>query len=190
MRLLLALCGLLLLTGCAAPPAAAPPAEPAAAPTRPAVADPSTVRIPALAIDTTLTPLGTDPDGRPAVPPIDQPGTAAWSTWTPRPGEPGAATLIGHVSGTDGTRGPPVDGVFHNLTELAPGDGIAVTDQNGTLRWFEVTKLEQFPKTLLPVEAIWGDVTGPELRLITCGGAYDPTGRRFLDQTVVYADAR
>lgn len=183
MRILLALCGLLLLAGCSAPTA---PPETAAA----RMPGPAQVEIPAIGVNTPLTALGTDESGKPAVPPVDQPEVAAWSTWTPKPGSPGAATLIGHVSGIDGPGGPRVDGVFHDIPTLTPGDPITVTDTDGARHEFVVTKVEQYPKTLLPVEAIWGDVPGPELRLITCGGIYDPDNRRFLGQDVVYAVAR
>ena len=79
--------------------------------------------------------------------------------------------------------------MFHDIPDLQAGSEVIVTDTAGIEHMFTVTKVEQFPKDRLPVEAIWGDVAGPELRLITCGGAYDPANRRYLNQDVVYAEA-
>ena len=48
-------------------------------------------------------------------------------------------------------------------------------------------KVEQVAKERFPTDAVYGDTPGPELRLITCGGTYDRTGRSYLDNIIVYA---
>ncbi len=36
-------------------------------------------------------------------------------------------------------------------------------------------------------DAVYGDAPGSQLRLITCGGDFDDTNRRYLDNIIVYA---
>ena len=47
-------------------------------------------------------------------------------------------------------------------------------------------------KDAFPTQAVYGPTPGPELRLITCGGEFDHSARRYLSNVVVsavYADA-
>jgi hypothetical protein len=37
--------------------------------------------------------------------------------------------------------------------------------------------------------AVYGPAAGPQLRLITCGGPFDPAIRSYLSNVVVYAAA-
>ena len=48
-------------------------------------------------------------------------------------------------------------------------------------------RVEQYPKDRFPTRAVYGDVAGPELRLITCGGELDRAARSYRDNIVVYA---
>lgn len=79
-------------------------------------------------------------------------------------------------------------GVFFNLRELSPGDGIAVTRQDGSTAQFEVTHVEQFDKDAFPTQAVYGDLDHAGLRLITCGGSFDPQMRSYQDNLVVFAE--
>lgn len=173
------------LVGCDVAPAPAPAPNPALAAV--GSVDPVKVTIPALAVSSQLLHLGVDDRRRPMVPPVDQPDVAAWSTWSPRPGDTGPATIIGHVSGTAGAGGPHVPGVFSQLGDLQPGDEVLVWRGDDARLRFRVTRTEHYPKTDLP-DRVWAATDGPELRLVTCSGRYDPAGRRFLDQTIVYAE--
>lgn len=94
------------------------------------------------------------------------------------PGEPGAAVLLGHV---DSARDGPA--VFYRLGELRPGDRIA---DGGTVT-FVVASVARYPKPEFPADRVYGAVAYAGLRLVTCGGAFDPARRGYRDNIVVYA---
>jgi hypothetical protein len=164
------------------PPSAAPvaQAQPAAALGR---SEPVRLQIPAIAVDTPLLDLGLRDDGRVEVPPLDSP-EAGWYRYSPTPGERGPSVLLGHV---DSARTGP--GIFYNVTALAPGDPIEVTRADGSTVGFVVDRIGRYAKDAFPTADVYGDVPGPELRLITCGGAFDERSGHYEDNVVVYAVA-
>ena len=93
----------------------------------------------------------------------------------------GPAVVTGHV---DSTAGPAV---FFRLRQAAIGDLVTVTRADGSTVRFTVTRVERYPKTAFPSAEVYAPTPGPELRLITCGGAFDRTARSYLDDVVVYA---
>lgn len=148
---------------------------------------PTDLRVPAapVAVEargvTLLAPLvavGKTPDGGLAVPDY---GTAGWYQHSVVPGFPGAAVLAGHV---DSTTGPDV---FYALGQLREGDEVLVHHADGTASRFVVHGHEVVDKDELPVERIFDDPDRPELRLITCGGAFDRGARSYEDNVIVYA---
>ena len=157
--------------------ATAPPAAPVP------VALPSAVSIPAIGVQSELITLGLNPDGTLAVP---QPGPdydkAAWFDGSPRPGEPGPAVIEGHVDSA--ANGPSV---FYRLGELAVGDRVDVTRDDGTVVTFVVYDVRVVPKDAFPTADVYGNTDGPELRLITCGGPFDSAARSYEDNVVVFA---
>ena len=52
---------------------------------------------------------------------------------------------------------------------------------------FTVTAVDHYPKAVFPTGAVYGPTPDAELRLITCGGAYDPVRRSYLENVVVSA---
>jgi hypothetical protein len=44
-------------------------------------------------------------------------------------------------------------------------------------------------KARFPTRTVYGPVAGPQLRLITCGGTFDPAIGSYLSNVVVYAVA-
>jgi Sortase domain len=161
-------------------------AAPAATPQQIAAADraltlpPTAVRIPAIGVESSLIPVGLRPDGTLDVPDVHRPEQAAWFTGAPTPGEPGPAVIVGHVNGD----GRP--GVFADLAKLGKGDRIEV-DRADTAAVFEVTAVEQHPKSSFPTARVYRDTTAAELRLITCGGAFDPAARSYESNVIVWA---
>ena len=109
---------------------------------------------------------------------FDQTG---WYDQTRRPGEIGPAVVAGHI---DSRSGPAV---FARLDELAPGDEIVVTGEDGRQERFVVDRAGQYPKGDLPREVFGFDRPVPELRLITCGGSFDRSTGHYRDNYVVYA---
>lgn len=146
-----------------------------------AIEPPQELAIPAIGVHTSLIELGLNADRTVEVP--EDAGIAGWYTGGPKPGETGPAALIGHV---DSRSGP---GVFYRLPELSVGDEVLVRDRGGTVVRFVVEDIEQYPKDAFPTERVYGDTEGPELRLITCGGAFDPAERSYRDNIVVFARA-
>jgi sortase (surface protein transpeptidase) len=142
---------------------------------------PTTVRIPALGVESELLTLGLQDDGTMAVPQGADVDRAAWFDGSPRPGATGPAVIEGHV---DSENGPSV---FHDLALLAPGDEVAVDRADGSTVTFVVAEVEQFPKDEFPTLAVYGNTDGPELRLITCGGSVDAATGHYTDNTVVSA---
>ena len=145
------------------------------------VAEPSRLRIPAIDVDTDLQVLGRAPDRTIEVP--ADPGAAGWWAGGPRPGAPGPAVLVGHV---DSRTGPAV---FFRLRELAAGDEVFVDRADGTTARFIATSLDRYEKTLFPSDLIYYPTLEPQLRLVTCGGPFDPSTGHYRDNVVVFADA-
>lgn len=165
----------------ATPPESAPgPPSATIDPATMVAAAPVRLQVPSIGVDSELMGLGLQADGTLEVPPSGFP--AGWYTGAPTPGELGPAIIAGHVDWD----GQP--GVFFDLRDLALGDDIAVTRQDGSTARFRVARVEQFDKDAFPTEAVYGDLDHAGLRLITCGGAFDPTMRSYDDNLVVFAE--
>ncbi|MEU6945263.1 class F sortase [Streptomyces sp. NPDC046316] len=163
-------------------PAAEPdPAHPTRATGTKAV--PTRVSIPSLGIDSELMRLGLAQDGTVEVPPADKGMTAGWYTGNPRPGEPGAAVIIGHNDTRFGRA------VFHDLKRIRKGATVDVRDSRGGIVRFTVTGTETVDKDAFPTRRVYGPTKERALRLITCDGAFDAAGHP-VDNLIVYAVAR
>lgn len=189
-RVLAVLALLLALTGCATPATLTPTgsAPTAQADTAGVVAAPVAVSIPAIGAHSTLIPLGLNPDGSLAVPPVTEPGQASWymqGNYGVVPGAPGPALISGHVSGRQD--GAPVPGVFARLHELGPGDEVIVDRDGADPLVFRVTVVETYDKDAFPWDRVAADTATPQLRLITCGGLLGeaPDGSRSYQSNVV-----
>ncbi len=156
-------------------PIAAPPQPPGPRP----VARPVALTIPVIGVRTPLVSLGLDAAGALQVPPT--PSVAGWYDGGPRPGAIGPAVIVGHI---DSYQGP---GVFFRLSQLRPGDRVYVRRADGTLAVFRVTSVRMYPKDRFPTQAVYGPTPDAELRLITCGGAFDPVTRSYLSNVIVDA---
>jgi sortase (surface protein transpeptidase) len=143
------------------------------------VSPPVTLTIPSIGVQTSLIRLGLAADGTLQVP--QSTAVAGWYTGSPRPGAVGSAVIAGHI---DSRTGP---GVFFRLSSLRPGDRVYVRRADGTLAVFRVTAVRQFPKDSFPTSAVYGPAPDPEVRLITCGGTFDPQTGSYLSNTIVYA---
>jgi hypothetical protein len=58
-------------------------------------------------------------------------------------------------------------------------------------RWvrFVVVATARYAKNEFPTAAVYGATPDRQLRLITCGGDFDPARRSYVDNVVVYAMA-
>lgn len=139
---------------------------------------PVRVVIPAIDVDADLVALGINDDQSMEVPNF---GLAGWYEPGPRPGEPGPAVIAAHVDSVDGPD------VFFRLKDLTEGDEISVELADGSTEKFVVHRSEQQLKQQLPVERIWNDTDEVVLRLVTCGGEFDPNERSYTSNVIVYA---
>lgn len=150
---------------------------------RAAAVDPAAVpvrlTIPSIGVSSSLVRLGIAGDGTLEVPTDFQ--RAGWLRAGPAPGERGPAVIAGHV---DSKAGPAV---FARLGELRPGAEVDVRRADGRTVRFTVDGSEQVAKKRFPTDDVYGPVPGPVLRLITCGGSFDPASGHYRDNIVVFA---
>lgn len=161
--------------------------SPAAAIVGPTLASstPTSIAIPAIAVDSALLKLGLNANGTIQVPPLgNTPETneAAWFDGSPTPGSRGPSIIEGHIDSA--FQGPSV---FFKLGSLRPGDDVDVTLSDGTVAVFTVTGVREYAKAAFPTSVVYGNTDFAALRLITCGGAFDYTTGHYLSNTVVFA---
>ncbi|HEX4829677.1 MAG TPA: class F sortase [Trebonia sp.] len=142
-------------------------------------APPVSLAIPRIAVSTQLITLGLTAQGTVQVPATTT--VAGWYTRGARPGATGPAIILGHI---DSTKGP---GVFYRLSQLRSGDLVYVSRSDGSRVTFRVTAVQSYPKDQFPTQAVYGPTPDAELRLITCGGAFDFATGHYLSNIVVYA---
>ena len=170
------------LAGCSSstgPTADAPVPASTYIPTSETEAHPAKVSIPALKVESNIIDLGLQPDGTMQVPPDAQ--DTGWYTNSPAPGRPGPAVLAAHVNWKG------VDGPFAKIGQLKAGDQVIVESAGEARAEFAVDKVERYPKSAFPTDAIYGDTPDPQLRLVTCGGSFDAAAHSYRDNIVVFA---
>jgi sortase (surface protein transpeptidase) len=140
---------------------------------------PTRIVIPAIRVSAPLIPLGLNRDRTIQVP--QSFSVAGWFRPGPEPGERGAAVILGHV---DSRSGP---GVFFHVSALRPGDMIRVVLRSRKALQFVVTGGREVPKRHFPTEAVYGRTPTPTLRLITCGGRFNPATGHYVDNFIVFA---
>ncbi|HEY3953652.1 MAG TPA: class F sortase [Streptosporangiaceae bacterium] len=106
---------------------------------------------------------------------------AGWYTGSPAPGAIGSAIIAGHV---DSMAGP---GIFYRLNRLRRGDRVYVRERDGALAVFAVGSVHEYRKSIFPTLRVYGPAPTAQLRLITCGGTFDPQTGHYLSNVVVYA---
>ncbi|WP_280725763.1 class F sortase [Kitasatospora sp. MAA4] len=169
------------------PPSPSAAEAPAAGPARAALSGtplaasaPTRIGIPSIGVDAPVAGLGLDPDGHLATPSDQDRNLAGWYRAGVTPGQSGTALMVGHV---DTAAGPAV---FYGLGSLHRGDRIDVSRRDGGTAYFVVDALEVYAKTAFPDRQVYGRAADPQLRLITCGGAF-AKGRGYQGNLVVYA---
>jgi hypothetical protein len=66
-------------------------------------------------------------------------------------------------------------------------DPIYIRRSDGSTVEFLVTAVQSYLNVRFPTEAVYGPTPDAELRLITCGGAFDAATSHYLSNIVVYA---
>lgn len=142
--------------------------------------------IPSIGVDSPpLIELGLDVNGVLTTPPVESPQVGGWYAAGVVPGDIGPAVIAAHVNGrVDGKSTP---GLFARLAGVHRGAEVRVTRTDGSVAVFEVYRVSTHPKSSGIPDDVYADTTHPELRLITCGGEYDPAARSYRDNIVVWA---
>ncbi|NKZ05538.1 class F sortase [Actinomadura latina] len=144
---------------------------------------PTKIAIPKIGVSAPVGSIGLLPDGRVEEPPLSKPGLAGWYKEGVTPGEIGPAVILGHVD----ANGRPA--VFYRLKDLRPGDRIRVARQDGSTATFAVRRAQRVDKDAFPHKKVFGEsLDHAALRLVTCGGAFDPKIGHYTDNLIVYAD--
>jgi hypothetical protein len=164
------------------PPGNLPGAQSRAAGRRVPAAAPVSIDIPAIGVHARVIARGLSRDGSIAVPPLRTPLVTSWYDRGPTPGAPGASVIVGHVD-AEGV-GPAV---FYKLGDLRPGNRIYVSLRNGRTAIFETYSVALYTKTRFPTARVYGSTSWPTLRLVTCGGDFDPGTGHYLGNTVAFA---
>jgi sortase (surface protein transpeptidase) len=146
---------------------------------------PVAIKVPAINVSSKVNVIGKNADGTIAVPDLNGPhrDQAAWYKYSPAPGEYGAAVIEGHVDTYK--YGPSV---FFNLGKLKPGDKVLINRKGGKKLTFDITAVRAYPKDMFPTAAVYKPSTNrAELRLITCGGAFNYHTDHYTKNIVVFA---
>jgi sortase (surface protein transpeptidase) len=153
---------------------ARPRANPAMLPTR--------IVIPSIGVSADLELLHRDHDGSLQTP--KDWNKAGWYADGVIPGDRGPAVIVGHV---DSARDGPA--VFYRLRQLKSGDDVSVQRRDGHVERFRIDASREFPKNRFPTDLVYGPTPLRELRLITCGGAFDRAAGSYTDNLIVTAYA-
>lgn len=100
-----------------------------------------------------------------------------------KPGEAGAALLVGHVD----TASKPA--VFYGLSTAQPGGKVRVVRMDGSVAEFTIEDVRVYERAGFDAHRAYGPrIEGrAELRLVTCGGTYDKAAREYTANVVVSA---
>jgi Sortase domain len=147
-----------------------------------AASTPTTVSVPSIGATSSLMDLGQNSDGSLAVPPLSNPMQAGWYDKSPTPGSIGPAVILGHINGNGKA------GIFYKLKDVKAGDQVMVARKDGQTAVFTVSHIDTVPKAAFPADQVYGDTPDAQLRLITCGGVFDPAAKSYEANVVVYAN--
>lgn len=142
---------------------------------------PLRVGIPALHVSAPLVDLTLDSRGKLGVPDPAERNLAGWYRDGVTPGSPGTAIVVAHV---DTPTGPAA---FAGLDTLRPGATVDVHRADGTVAAFRIYAIEEFEKSAFPSDRVYGPTKDAQLRLLTCGGAYDPAAGGYQANVVAFA---
>ncbi|MEU7114003.1 class F sortase [Streptomyces sp. NPDC046182] len=140
----------------------------------------TTIAVPSITIEAPVIDLGLDRSGKLATPPIENPRIVGWYAGGPAPGERGTAIVVGH---RDTRTGPAI---FLNLDSLDRGNTVRIARADGKVAVFTVDKVRTYTKKEFPDREVYGSTDRPELRLLTCGGSFDPK-KGYESNVVVFA---
>lgn len=145
------------------------------------ITPPVELSIPTADIRMPVDAVGVADDGQMEVPARAE--RAGWYRFGTTPGATsGTAVIAAHVDSVASGLGP-----FARLVDVAVGDVVEVTGDDGSLHRYAVTERIAIPKSAVP----WDDLftrDGPHrLALVTCGGTWRPEARSYSDNVILLA---
>ncbi|WP_243772940.1 class F sortase [Actinomadura barringtoniae] len=142
---------------------------------------PVRIQVPAIGVSAPVLALGLNPDQTVQEPSLSQPSLTSWYRLGPAPGERGPAAFFGHID----TRasGPAV---FYRLGQLTPGAQVRIARRDGVTAVFQITAVEQVPKSRFPTQRVYGMTAEPTIRLISCGGDFNRATGHYNDNIIAY----
>jgi hypothetical protein len=144
--------------------------------------EPRLIWIPKIKVWAQIEARGLRPNGTAVLPSLNHPFITAWFDRGPAPGQRGTAAILGHV---DSHKVGPA--VFYKLGLLRPGDLIYITLEDRRVAIFRVYALAMYRKSAFPTLTVYRYTQWPTLRLITCGGRFDPRTDHYLSNVVTFA---
>ena len=138
--------------------------------------------IPSIRVNADVISLGLNADRTVQVPPLDQVGIAGWYRYSPAPGVVGPSVLLGHIDSAQYGKG-----VFFDLGLLRHGDVVKVSRADGRTAEYRIDTVEEYSKSAFPTRAVYGNTPKPTLRLVTCGGRFDPSAGSYVDNIIAFA---
>jgi sortase A len=142
---------------------------------------PVRLKIPALAIDTSIEYVGLTADG--AMDLQKNPDTVAWYKLGPRPGEKGSAVIAGHYGWENGK-----GSVFNNLHTLQAGDKLHIEGDRGTTATFVVRRQQNYAPDADATSVFRSDDGKAHLNLVTCNGTWDNARQSYTNRLVIFTD--
>lgn len=136
--------------------------------------------IPSLGIDAVVQHVGVNATGNMRAP--SNFTDVAWYEYGVAPGQTGSAVIDGHLD-----NGLGLAGVFRNLAAIPAGADIYVETASSTELHFVVEATSTYPYQGVPLDTLFNRADRPRLNLITCDGAFLPTGRTYDHRFVVWA---
>lgn len=112
---------------------------------------------------------------------VDSEKVAAWFEEGPSPGEYGNAIINGHITWKK------VAGVFSILEEMESGEELAITYENGDVKYFAVESVNIFPIDDYPAWVMSMDTGDTRLTLITCHGEWNRGAGTRNERVIVVA---
>lgn len=132
-------------------------------------------------ISAPVVPVGVDAAGNMAIP--ERIRTIGWYRFGARPGDgAGSIVLVGHVDSAQ-----QGEGAFFRLHTVPAGSIVTVTSADHHVFRYRVIGRQEYPKTSVPLGALFTQTGSPHLTLITCGGSFDASARSYRDNIVVTA---
>jgi LPXTG-site transpeptidase (sortase) family protein len=140
--------------------------------------DPSLLTIPSLNLSAPFELLGLNPNHTIEVPKNNM--GVGWFVYGAKPGEIGATVVVGHLDSVKGRA------IFADLDKIKPGDKILIKRADGSEVAYRVDSLSKFSQDSFPTLAVYGTVSYPAIRLITCAGIYDKKAGHYSENLVVF----